>query len=151
MVGRVADYPWSSYKATAGVEDGHDWLEVDAILSLFSSRRTMARTAYQRFVAEGVGEPSPLQFVQQQVYLGSDEFIAKAQRAIEKSDDLNIPKVQRRPPAPSLEAIAKENREREEAINAAYATGAYTYQQIGEYFGIHFSTVGRIVRDLSKS
>ena len=111
----------------------------------------MARTAYQRFVAEGVGEPSPLQFVQQQVYLGSDEFITMAQRSIEKSDDLNIPKVQRRPPAPSLEAIAKESRNREEAINAAYATGAYTYQQIGEYFGIHFTKVGRIVRGLSKS
>lgn len=29
----------------------------------------------------------------------------------------------------------------------AYATGAYSYQQIADYFGMHFISVGRIVRD----
>jgi DNA-directed RNA polymerase specialized sigma24 family protein len=28
----------------------------------------------------------------------------------------------------------------------AHATGAYSYQQIADHFGIHFTTVGRIVR-----
>jgi len=37
-------------------------------------------------------------------------------------------------------------RDRDAAIKAAYATGAYAYQQIAEHFGIHFTTVGRIVR-----
>lgn len=28
----------------------------------------------------------------------------------------------------------------------AYATGGYSYQKIADYFGVHFTTVGRIVR-----
>ena len=32
------------------------------------------------------------------------------------------------------------------AIVAAYATGEYSYQQIADYFGMHFTTVGNIVR-----
>ncbi len=29
---------------------------------------------------------------------------------------------------------------------AAHATGEYSYQQIAAHFGVHFTTVGRIVR-----
>ena len=29
---------------------------------------------------------------------------------------------------------------------AAHDTGQYSYQQIAELFGVHFTTVGRIVR-----
>lgn len=34
---------------------------------------------------------------------------------------------------------------RNAAIVAAHATGGYSYQQIADYFGMHFTTVGRIV------
>ena len=37
-------------------------------------------------------------------------------------------------------------RDRNRAIAKAHATGAYSYQQIAEHFGVHFTTVGRIVR-----
>jgi transposase len=29
---------------------------------------------------------------------------------------------------------------------AAHASGGYSYQQIADYFGVHFTTVGRVVR-----
>jgi len=35
---------------------------------------------------------------------------------------------------------------RNDAIVAAYATGAYSYQDLAHHFGMHFTTVGRIVR-----
>jgi hypothetical protein len=35
---------------------------------------------------------------------------------------------------------------RNSAITTAYATGGYSYQQIAKHFGIHFTTVGTIVR-----
>ncbi len=35
---------------------------------------------------------------------------------------------------------------RDQAVLAAHDTGEYSYQQIAEHFGIHFTTVGRIVR-----
>ncbi len=36
--------------------------------------------------------------------------------------------------------------ERNQAIVAAHQTGEYSYQQIGAYFGLHFTTIGKIVR-----
>ncbi len=55
-------------------------------------------------------------------------------------------RVQLRPPAPSLAVIAESHAVRDKAIVAAYATGAYSYRQIAEHFGLHLVTVGRIVR-----
>jgi len=41
---------------------------------------------------------------------------------------------------------AKRDPQRNDAIVAAYATGAFSYREIGEFFGLHFATVGRIIR-----
>lgn len=57
-----------------------------------------------------------------------------------------VPRAQRRPPAPPLKAIAEAHPERDTAMRAAWATGEYSYTQIAAYFGVHFTTVGRIVR-----
>ena len=65
----------------------------------------------------------------------------------ESPEDVSIPKVQRRAPAPPLAVIAARHNERDAAIIAAYGTGEYSYQVIAEYFSIHFTTVGRIVRE----
>ncbi len=59
---------------------------------------------------------------------------------------LGIPRAQRRAPAPSLAAMAKTYHSRDDAVVAAYATGAYSYREIAEFFGVHLATVGRIVR-----
>jgi DNA-directed RNA polymerase specialized sigma24 family protein len=63
-----------------------------------------------------------------------------------QSKDVNIPKAQRRPPAPTLEGIARRHTERNRAIIEAYATGRYSYQEIGTFFDLHFTTVGKIIR-----
>ena len=62
------------------------------------------------------------------------------------SDDVNIPKSQRRPPAPPLTTFAKKHSSRNQAIIAVYASGEYSYQQLADFFGLHFTTVGKIVR-----
>jgi REP element-mobilizing transposase RayT len=56
------------------------------------------------------------------------------------------PKVQQRGAAPKLSVIRGRQKDRDDAIRAAYETGAYSYQQIAKEFGVHFTTVGRIVR-----
>jgi hypothetical protein len=61
-------------------------------------------------------------------------------------DDVQIPLAQRRPPPPPLAEIESRTRGRNAAIVAAYATGGYSYQEIADYFGLHFTTVGKIVR-----
>jgi len=63
-----------------------------------------------------------------------------------EGDPLSIPQAQRRAPARSLAQIAAHSAGRNAAIEQAYASGAYTYREIAEYFGVHLATVGRIVR-----
>ena len=59
-----------------------------------------------------------------------------------EGDRLSVRLAQRRPPPPSLAQIKARSSIRNDAIATAYATGAYTYREIDEYFGVHLVTVG---------
>jgi len=138
---------WSSYKAVTGENQTPQWLSTDLLLSQISTRPGNAVKKYQQFVLQGIGQESIWTHINRQVFLGDDDFVLRMQHySTSQHQDVNIPKAQRRPPAPPLAEIAKNNKTRNEAILSAYATGEYSYQQIGEYFNLHFSTVGRIVR-----
>jgi hypothetical protein len=146
MVKRARDWKWSSYRATTGKVAASEWLDVDGILSQFGSRRTRAVMAYERFVDQGIGADSVWKNLNHQIFLG-DAFVARALKRVSNvSEDINIPRAQRRPPAPPLEAIARKRRDRDSAMRAAWATGEYSHTQIGAHFGVHFTTVGRVIR-----
>jgi putative transposase len=84
------------------------------------------------------------------LFLSDDRFVARMQkRGAKTRNDVSIPKAQRRAPAPVLSVIVAKHRNKEAAMVAAHATGQYSYQQIAEHLGVHFTTVGRAVR-LSK-
>lgn len=140
-------WPWSSYRATCGDDVSPDWLSVDGLLQYFDSDLREAQKQYYVYVLNGAGEDSIWKHVRQQLYLGGDEFIRRVQKFVKNPDDPNIPRIQRRPPAPSLDDIAENTLTRNEAIERAYRTGAYTYSSIARFFGLHPSTVSRIVRD----
>jgi hypothetical protein len=48
--------------------------------------------------------------------------------------------------ARSLAEYESESDSRNSASRIAYASGAYSYQSIGNYFGLHFTRAGVIVR-----
>ena len=148
MINDPADWPWSSYRASAGLDPAASWLAVDGLLGMFDGKRDVAKRRYIKFVAEGIRAESPWSHLKGQVYLGDERFVKRMQSALQgdKQDDIQIPGAQRRPPAPPLSEIEKLSENRDSAIVGAYATGAYSYQQIADHFGIHFTTVGRIVR-----
>lgn len=147
MVGAAGDWPWSSYGATAGIAAAPGCLTTDSLLSLFARRRLVARERYVRFVAEGIGQPSPWQALRQQIYLGGDEFIRRMQaHAGDDVDAIAVPKLQRRAPAAPLGEIEALYAERDQAIVAAHGTGAYSYREIAAHFGLHPGSVGKIVR-----
>lgn len=58
LCGSPADWPWSSYRACAGLEQAHPFLEVDRVLGLFSQRADEARRAYRAFILSGFA-PKP--------------------------------------------------------------------------------------------
>jgi len=147
MVDHPGEWPWSSFNATTGGAPAPSWLTVDAILEHFANEREAAQQNFTAYVMEGMGDNSIWRHLQRQIYLGDDGFIARARtQAGAHTLDPNIPGIQQRPPAPSLAEIAKRYRDRNEAMVAAYATGEYSYIRIADYFSVHFSTVGRIIR-----
>ena len=148
MVKEAGRWKWSSYNATVGVERVAGWLAVDRLLAQFNDKRGVAMRQYRSFINEGIGRESVWTELKQQIYLGSDRFIGRMQRKLEerKAGDINIPRVQRQSPALSLGAIEARSRDRKEAMIAAHKTGVYSYQQIAKHFGVHFTTVGRVVR-----
>lgn len=92
-------YPWSSYRATAGMATAPAWLTVDWILEQFGQRRGVAQDKYRQFVAEGVQEPTrPWEHLVGQVYLGSDAFVRDVQRyGTRQMTETEIPRAQRDP------------------------------------------------------
>ena len=150
MVAAADDWPWSSYQAMLGQAVTPSWLAAGGLLRLFDAHKTEARRQYPRFVADGIGQRSVWLNLRQQIYLGDDEFVERMQKKAGNSDEMTIPKAQRRPPAKLISEIALLYDSRNEAIVAAYATGAYSYREIGEYFGLHLVTVGGIVRAAEK-
>jgi len=147
MAADPSDWPWSSYNATAGKAKAPDWLAVARLLAHFAKQPAAARRGYAAFVLDGIGKESIWQGLNRQVFLGDDDFVTRVQASMAtKGRDANIPQPQQRTPPPALARIAAKYVLRDEAMVAAHATGEYSYTQIAEHFGVHFTTVGRIVR-----
>jgi REP element-mobilizing transposase RayT/DNA-binding CsgD family transcriptional regulator len=147
MVRSTKEWQWSSYRATAAQCAPPKCLTTDWLLSAFSSRRNDAVELYKQFVQEGKRLPSPWKELRNQAYLGSEAFVEKAQAHIGANQDLNeIPASQRRRPPKSLVYYEHHSQTRNQAIIEAYRSGGYTLKQIGDHFGLHYSTVSGIVR-----
>jgi len=147
MTRRVDQWKWSSYLAMVGEDIVPGWLASDYLLSQFSVQRKTAIRKYMAFVQDGLRRDSIWAQLNNQIYLGDQNFIDSLQQHIgEKEKDLQIPKIQKRSIAKTIQEYAKMSSSRDEAIVKAYDSGAYSYHDLGEYFGLHFTRIGKIVR-----
>jgi putative transposase len=147
MVKHPQQWAWSSYGATRGTCLVPRWLTSDSLLAEFGKRRAGAQRKYQQFIEEGMGSESIWKDLKSQIYLGDDNFVERMRSKLgERDEDVNIPRVQQRGAAPKLSTLRRQHKNRDDAIRLAYETGAYSYHQIAKEFGVHFTTVGRIVR-----
>jgi REP element-mobilizing transposase RayT len=146
MVEDAGQWPWSSYAAMVGAVAPPPWLQTDWILGQFAQVRGDVVRKYMDFVRAGVGLPSVWGSLRGQVYLGSEAFMQRMQALSDKSDIAEIPRAQRRPLAKPLSHYRDSLADSHVAMSTAYATGDYTMQQIAEYFGVHYATVSRAVR-----
>jgi putative transposase len=74
LVERAGDWKWSSYRATAGMSEAPEWMAVDWTLSQFARRRTAARRAFRRFVAEAKGSGKEIETEEKSGCYGDQEF-----------------------------------------------------------------------------
>ena len=146
MIAQAGDWLWSSYSAMVGMSRRPDWLQTDWVLGQFGSTHGEAVGAYMDFVRAGVGQPSVWDSLRGQIYLGSEAFVNRMQALlIDRSAMAEIPRIQRRPLAKSLEYYRNTMADPKAAMVSAYATGDYTMQEIAKFFGVHYATVSRAV------
>lgn len=151
MVKRLETWPWSSYLATCGQTAAPEWLQTDWLLAQFGRQRASAMRKYVQFVHEGARLPSVWTQLQGQIFLGSEAFVKKMQTQIEKKPALDeIPRAQRRLLVQPL-ADFERRHDRNEAIARAYLSGQHTMAAIAGHFGVHYTTVSRLVREYEDS
>jgi len=147
MVDGLSEWPWSSYRAMVGEVSPPTWLSTDGLLAQFSTKRGVAIRRYTQFVMAGIGQKSIWKDLNRQIFLGDDAFVERMQSKDEMlSKTVGVPKGHKRPPAPPIGKLMAEHTDRDSGIAAVYATGEYSYQEIADYLGLHFTTVGKIVR-----
>lgn len=152
MVKEPQAWEWSSFRAMVGDIPSPGWLATDGLLAMFSKQRATARKRYRQFVVDRMGTSGLWDGLRQQIYLGDEKFVERMQKGAKvQGDELTVPRAQRRSPPPTLASIAKKHHDRNDAIVAAYATGAFSYREIAEHFGVHLATVGRVVRKVMLS
>lgn len=152
MVRTAKDWPWSSYRATAGLIEAEAFLHVDWILSVFAKRKSLASQRYREFVSQRKNQPKPWGALKNQIFLGNDDFVDEMQCKVLPDKDLNeIVLSQKRPMVEELSYYKKKYAKRDEAIAKAYASGGYSMKVIGDYFQLHYSRVSRIVKAKNKT
>jgi REP element-mobilizing transposase RayT len=144
LVGRAEDWPWSSYRATAGLDGRPDWLTVDWLLAQFAPVAAEAQRAYAAFVGEATAE-RPWRRLKRQIYLGGDDFVAQTAKHA-ATESAEVPRVQRAAAAKPLDDYRAGAASRRDAMADAYASGVYSMSEIARHFGVHYTTVSRAVR-----
>ncbi len=151
-VASPGDWPWSSYRVTAGMDPAPAFLAVDWILSRFGGRGKEAQRRYARFVAQGKGLRPALPEAWGGLILGSEQYSRKlAPYLREKRSIREHPRRVRHAVRPALAIlfsgeIKKDKARRDAAIREAYIEHGYTLSEIGTSLDLHYATISRIVK-----
>jgi len=145
------DWPWSSYRATVGLDESPEWLDTGFALDAVSERTgtlEQKQALFSAYVAVGIHSArNPMEDLQQQIYLGDEHFVARAQGKLRPEASLNdVNREQKRPPLEFLEDFERNYPDRKEAMALAYLSGRFSQAEIARHFGVHSSSVSRAVR-----
>ncbi|MGV6817209.1 MAG: REP-associated tyrosine transposase [Thiotrichales bacterium] len=149
MVNDTEDWRWSSYLEMVGETAAPEWLATDGLLAHFGADRRRAIAKYKDFVRAGIGlEPVWSSMVFANV-LGGEAFVEQVAALYgdnQEGDLSEVSRLQKRPLAKPLKWYKESYDSRDEAMVKAYLSGHYSMKQIGEYFGLHYSTVSKAVK-----
>jgi len=152
MVRDAKSWPWSSYQATHGDVVSPVWLSTEWLLSSFGKTRKIAVERYREFVVQGKNQPSPWESLKNQIFLGTEQFVEDMQCKLNQNQELSeIPKAQRRIVPKPLDYYSSKFKERNQGVIMAYRGGGYTMKEVGGHFGIHYSSVSKIIKQAEDS
>lgn len=154
MVGHPRDWPWGSYRATAGEAQPLAFLALDWLLEQFGSRRRQAVLAYRKFAREG-GDTPVWDQLQGGALLGTETFVeqmrpllqdaARSQEFVRNERLLGQPSLEQ-----LFEDVGSDRRLRDRRIFEAFRLHGYTLFQIQDHLGLHYSTISRIAKRVAE-
>jgi putative transposase len=150
IVSSPEQWPWSSYRATAGLGKEAEFLHKEWILASFSPSRPQAERLYTSFVMEGLGKESPLKVAKGGFLLGGEQFVAKMRDLLEGVGGEEALRQEKYAARPSLEDIFRRN-DRDNAIHEAVCRWGYKLKEVGDFVGLHYSWVSRIASNVAKN
>jgi REP element-mobilizing transposase RayT len=142
----AGQYPWSSYQAMIDKMPAPAWLNKDWVLRQFGKQRATAQRCSIDYVQAGHKDSQLWDKLRQQIYLGEERFVEALQRRQEVEQDRSeIPRIQRRAGGKPLSYYSSRFKQRNVAIQATFDSGDYTQKEIAAHFGLHYSSVSKIV------
>ena len=147
-------WPWSSYRAHVGLEPAPEWLDVDGLHGYVLGRpvrsapeRQRAGQTYARLVASAGNVRLWDDGLQQQIYLGDDNFVERMQALADphNSTDRDIPRIQRSK-VRTLKHWLCACQTREEALYRAHTESGISMTQIANEIGLSISRVSRLIK-----
>ena len=143
-------WPWSSYRVTAGLGSEVGFVYTDSLLASFSSSKQRARRLYVSFVQEGMGGRSPLEEARGGFILGGEDFLLTVRDLLEQAGGPETVRREKYAARPSLQVLFDTDK-RNEAIHEAVCRWGYKLREVGDYLGLHYSRVSRIAAMVAKS
>ena len=152
LVEHPADWPWSSYRATAGLEAPPPFLALDDVWKAFDADGARARQLYTAFVAAGPSDradaPSGA------LVFGSDALVARVGAALERHrENREVVYAERfacRPTLDRLFANVGDARARDRSMRDAFERHGYTLREISDFVGRPPATVWRRIRRVAE-
>ena len=152
LVSAPEQWNWSSYRATAGLEDKREFLTTLWVLVCFSKTLSHSQRAYRKFVHEGMtATESPWQNLSGQMFLGGPEFLNEMREfLLEKEQIPEIPRQQRLVTRPSLAELfqpqrGREKLQRDQIIQTAHEKYGYSLKDIAVTLDLHYTTISKVI------
>lgn len=142
----AADWPWSTHRATAGLEAAPSWLHLDWLRWAFRADRLLdAQRSYRAYVRDPAGLTWSFDVT---AALGTARFQKAIGESMEsRGDDRGIPLNCRRCARPSLEQLFSreeaDSRSRDALILGAHVTHGYRLAEIARFLSVVPSTVSK--------
>jgi len=105
MVKDPVKWAWSSYQSIVSRKTSYEWLDVNAVLAHFGSKKSKSQQVYKQFVLDGIGMDSPWKELHGQIWLGGEEFRTKMQDLVNKYSLNDIPITQTQPARPEKREV----------------------------------------------
>ena len=148
-----ADWVWSSYRATAGLVEPPEFLDLDWLQGFYGGRtRTEAQAAHREHIEKG---QTAYDGSFDAVVVGSPEFEGDVRREIGRTmSQLMVPRSYRalaRPPLGKLFADVHDDLERRNLmIRRAHVVYGYRQSEIARTLAVHPNTISKIVRRMKR-